>query len=359
MKAYLILEDDTVYEGTHIGAQRERVSVLCANTAMVGHTGILTDPAYAGCALVMTYPLIGNAGINRADMVSERIWADALIVRELSRIPSNFRSELFIQDFLLEYGIPGIEGVDTRAIARKLREKGPMKCLITTNDRFDRDEVKRTLRDHRTDHPVNETMLRSMQTHRAQGKEEKGTVGVLDFGLRNDLKEALNEAGFTLIQYPGDTKAKDILADDPDGILVSGGPGDPAGLGDAAKEVVSLAKAGKPFLATGLGHQLLAVGAGAKTGAMLFGHHGCNYPVRCLADNRVRICTEHCSHTVDEASLEGSGLKVTHVNVNDGTVEGLHLEGSDSYSVQFYPDPAEKTGVLQTFMDMMTESGAK
>lgn len=223
MKAYLILEDGTVFTGTSIGAEREVISEIVFNTSMTGYLEVLTDPSYAGQAVVMTYPLIGNYGICREDMESKRAWPDAYIVRELSRIPSNFRSEDTIQNFLKEYDIPGISGIDTRALTKLLREKGTMNGMITTKEYTDHSEVLNRIKAYSVEGVVLKTTTKEKYVLPGSGKK----VALMDFGAKRNIARSLNERGCEVTVYPADTPAEEVLAAAPDGIMLSNGPGDP------------------------------------------------------------------------------------------------------------------------------------
>ena len=224
MKAYLILEDGTVFEGTSIGSTREVISEIVFNTSMTGYLEVLTDPSYAGQAVVMTYPLIGNYGICKEDMESGRAWPDGYIVRELSRIPSNFRSGDTIQHFLEEQDIPGISGIDTRALTKILREKGTMNGMITTNGSFDLEEVKERIRAYKVTGVVLKTTTKEKYVLPGEGKK----VALMDFGAKKNIARELNKRGCEVTVYPADTPAEEVLKTKPDGIMLSNGPGDPA-----------------------------------------------------------------------------------------------------------------------------------
>ena len=222
MKAFLILEDGNVFTGTSIGSTREVISEIVFNTSMTGYLEVLTDPSYAGQAVVMTYPLIGNYGIT-PDMESERPWPDGYIVRELSRMPSNFRCEGTIQDFLEKNDIPGVAGIDTRALTKILREKGTMNGMITTNENYNLDEIIPKLKAYTTGNVVDKVTCTEKKVLKGQGK----SPALMDFGAKNNIAKSLNERGCEVTIYPAHTTAEEILGDNPDGIMLSNGPGDP------------------------------------------------------------------------------------------------------------------------------------
>lgn len=261
MKAFLILEDGTVFTGTSIGSTREVISEIVFNTSMTGYLEVLTDPSYAGQAVVMTYPLIGNYGICHEDMESLKPWPDGYIVRELSRIPSNFRSGDTIQHFLEENDIPGISGIDTRALTKILREKGTMNGLITTNQDYDLEEVKSRLKAYSVTGVVMAATCKEKYVLTGNGKK----VAFLDLGAKKNIARSLNERGLEVTVYPADTPAEEILAAKPDGIMLSNGPGDPKECREIIREIKKLYDSDVPIFAICLGHQLMALATGADT----------------------------------------------------------------------------------------------
>ena len=321
MKAYLILEDGTVFEGTSIGSSREVISEIVFNTSMTGYLEVLTDPSYAGQAVVMTYPLIGNYGICREDMESRQAWPDGYIVRELSRIPSNFRSGDTIDHFLKEQDIPGISGIDTRALTKILREKGTMNGMITTNGDYDLEEVKEKIRQYTVKGVVLKTSVKKPYVLPGDGKK----VALLDCGAKDNIARNLNKRGCEVTVYPADTPAEEILKTNPDGIMLSNGPGDPAENVGIIEEVRKLYESSVPIFAICLGHQLMALATGAKTYKLKYGHRGGNHPVKDLETGRVYITSQNHGYAVDEESLDPSVAVPAFVNVNDKTNEGLKL----------------------------------
>ena len=244
MKAFLILEEGNVFTGTSIGSTREVVSEIVFNTSMTGYLEVLTDPSYAGQAVVMTYPLIGNYGIT-PDMESKKPWPDGYIVRELSRMPSNFRCEGTIQDFLKEHDIPGIAGIDTRALTKILREKGTMNGMITTNENYDFDEILPKLKAYKTGNVVDKVTCKEKSVLKGNGKR----VALLDFGAKNNIAKSLNDRGCEVTIFPARTSAEEILATNPDGIMLSNGPGDPKDCGSIIDEVKKLYDSNVPIFA--------------------------------------------------------------------------------------------------------------
>jgi len=391
MKAFLILEDGTIFEGTHIGAEREVISEIVFDTAMVGYLDVLTDPSYAGEAVCMTYPLIGNYGICKDDMQSLKAWPDGFIVRELSRIPSNFRCEVTIQEFLKENNIPGIAGIDTRALTKILRDKGTMNGMITTNENYVLDDVLAQLKAHKvgdvvskvtckekyavaptTDLAQNGPMSGSSRFDKAAYesglKESKPTgikelsgkglkVAILDLGVKAGLISAFSSRGCEVTVYPASTSAEEIIASKPDGIMISNGPGDPKENTAIIEEVKKLYNTDIPVMAIGLGHQLLALATGGDTYKMPCGHRGGNNAAKDLESGRVRIVSQCHGYAVDADKLDAAVAVPAFVNVNDGTVEGISYKGKKILSVQFHPEAfgGEHTSsyLYEMFMSMM------
>ena len=355
MKAYLILEDGTVFEGTSIGSSREVISEIVFNTSMTGYLEVLTDPSYAGQAVVMTYPLIGNYGICREDMESRQAWPDGYIVRELSRIPSNFRSGDTIDHFLKEQDIPGISGIDTRALTKILREKGTMNGMITTNGDYDLEEVKEKIRQYTVKGVVLKTSVKKPYVLPGDGKK----VALLDCGAKDNIARNLNKRGCEVTVYPADTPAEEILKINPDGIMLSNGPGDPAENVGIIEEVRKLYESSVPIFAICLGHQLMALATGAKTYKLKYGHRGGNHPVKDLETGRVYITSQNHGYAVDEESLDPSVAVPAFVNVNDKTNEGLKYVGKNIFTVQFHPEacpgPLDSGYLFDRFMRMMEE----
>jgi carbamoyl-phosphate synthase small subunit len=356
MKAFLILEDGTVFTGTSIGSTRDCISEIVFNTSMTGYLEVLTDPSYAGQAVVMTYPLIGNYGIT-PDMESGRAWPDGYIVRELSRMPSNFRCEGTIQDFLKEQDIPGIAGIDTRALTKLLREKGTMNGMITTNESYDLEEILPKLKAYTVGDVVSKVTCKEKYVVEGAGKK----VALLDFGAKNNIVKSLNDRGCEVTVYPADTSAEEIIASKPDGIMLSNGPGDPSDCTSIIEEIRKLYETDIPIFAICLGHQLMALATGAKTHKLKYGHRGGNHPVKDLSTGRVYISSQNHGYVVDEGSLDENTAVPAFVNVNDGTNEGLSYVGKQIFTVQFHPEacpgPQDSNFLFDRFVDMM--KGAK
>ena len=352
MKAFLILEDGTVFTGTSIGSTRDMISEIVFNTSMTGYLEVLTDPSYAGQAVVMTYPLIGNYGIT-PDMESLKAWPDGYIVRELCRMPSNFRCEGTIQDFLKKYDIPGIAGVDTRALTKILREKGTMNGMITTNENYDLDEVISKLKNYKVEGVVSKVTCEEKYVLEGTGKK----VALLDLGAKKNIAKSLNDRGCEVTVYPADTTAEEIIASNPDGIMLSNGPGDPAECTSIIKEIKKLYETDIPIFAICLGHQLMALATGGTTYKLKYGHRGGNHPVKDLQTGRVYISSQNHGYVVDEDKIDPNVAVPAFKNVNDGTNEGLAYVGKNIFTVQFHPEacpgPQDSGYLFDRFLEMM------
>lgn len=377
MKAYLILEDGTVFEGAGIGSKKELISEIVFNTSMTGYTEILTDPSYAGQAVVMTYPLIGNYGVCFDDCEAKKPWPDAFIVRELSRVPSNFRSDGDIDTFLKDNDIPGIAGIDTRALTKLLRNKGTMNGLITYESAnvADKEKVLNNIKEYRVKDVVKKVSRTDIKKYYAgagdlTGQDAAGNancdipakwnVAVLDVGTKYNIIRCLLDRGCNVTVYPQDTKAEVILADNPDGIMITNGPGDPKECVEVIGQIKKLYDSSIPIFAICLGHQLMALAAGADTKKMKYGHRGANHPVKDTDTNRVYISSQNHGYVVDEESLDKNVAVPAFVNVNDGTIEGLKYIGKNILTVQFHPEacsgPRDSEMLFGRFIKMMEEN---
>ena len=353
MKAFLILEDGTVFSGTSIGAEREVISEIVFNTSMTGYLEVLTDPSYAGQAVTMTYPLIGNYGICYKDMESLKAWPDGYIVRELSRMPSNFRCEDPIQKFLIDNDIPGIAGVDTRALTKILREKGTMNGMITTNENYNLDEILPKIKEYKVTGVVDKVTCSEKKVLKGDGPR----VALYDFGAKNNIARSLNSRGCEVTIYPARTPAEEVLKTNPDGIMLSNGPGDPKECVSEIEEIKKLYNSDVPIFAICLGHQLMALATGADTHKLKYGHRGANHPVKDLKTGKVYISSQNHGYVVDETTLNPEIARPAFENVNDKTNEGLEYIGKNIFTVQFHPEacagPQDTAYLFDRFMDMM------
>ncbi len=353
MKAFLILEDGTVFTGTQIGVSKEIISEIVFNTSMTGYLEVLTDPSYAGQAVCMTYPLIGNYGVCQEDMESDRIWPDGLIVRELSRIPSNFRCDLTIQEFLEKYDIPGIAGIDTRALVKHLRKEGTMNGMITTREDYVLEEILPKLKAYTTGKVAEKVTCQEKYTV-GEGKRK---VALLDLGTKRNIIRSLIKRDCQVTVYPAFTKAEEILADGPDGIMLSNGPGDPKECAGVIEELKKLYNSDIPIFAICLGHQLMALATGADTFKMKYGHRGANHPVKDLTTGKVYISSQNHGYVVDMDKLDPEVAVPYFINVNDGTNEGLAYKNKPVFTVQFHPEacsgPLDSNFLFDKFFAMI------
>lgn len=353
MKAFLILENGQIFTGTSIGSRREVISELVFNTSMTGYLEVLTDPSYAGQAVCMTYPLIGNYGICYEDEESIRPWLDGYIVRELSQTASNFRCEDTLSNFLKRYDIPGICGIDTRQLTKILRENGTMNCMITTDENYDLDAVIAKLKQYQTGKVVEKVSCTEKQVLKGEGKN----VALLDLGAKNNIAKSLNKRGCNVTIYPATTTAEEILSSNPDGIMLSNGPGDPSVCTGIIAEIKKLYDSEVPIFAICLGHQLMALATGATTKKMKYGHRGGNHPVKDMETGRVYISSQNHGYMVDVDSVDKNVAVPAFVNVNDGTNEGLKYIGKNIFTVQFHPEacpgPQDSAYLFDRFINMM------
>ena len=353
MKAFLILEDGTVLTGESFGAAREVISEVVFNTSMTGYLEILTDPSYAGQSVVMTYPLIGNYGICMEDMESIHPWPKALIVRECAKLASNFRNEMTLDEFLKKYDVPGISGIDTRHLTRILREYGVMNGMITTNENYNLEEVLPKIKEYTVSGVVKKVTCKEKSVLNGDGFK----VALLDFGAKKNIARSLNNRGCEVTIYPAETKAEEILASNPDGIMLSNGPGDPKECTEIIEELKKLYASDVPMFAICLGHQLMALATGADTHKLKYGHRGANHPVKDLKTGRVYISSQNHGYVVDETTLDPNVAKPAFENVNDKTNEGLEYVGKNIFTVQFHPEacagPQDTAYLFDRFIDMM------
>lgn len=353
-RRYLVLEDGTYYEGYQLGSNDLSVGEIVFNTAMTGYQETISDPSYTGQIITFTYPLIGNYGINRDDFEALTPSLNGVVVKEASTHPSNFRNQKTLHDVLVQYKIPGISGVDTRSITRKIRQHGVLKAGFTDN-REDIDTLITTLQD--TTLPRNEVETVSTKTPYVSTGSDL-SVFLLDFGKKQNIVRELNLRGCNVTVVPYDTSAEEILAMSPDGVMLSNGPGDPDVV-EVALDMINGILGKIPFFGICLGHQLFALSQGATSFKMKFGHRGANHPVKDLRTGKVDITSQNHGYAIDKASLAHTDLEVTHIALNDGTVEGLRHKTLPAFSVQYHPEarpgPSDSNYLFDEFMAMMKE----
>jgi carbamoyl-phosphate synthase small subunit len=338
--ALLALEDGRTFRGRSWAAEGENCGEIVFNTSMTGYQEVLTDPSYAGQIVCMTYPLIGNYGVNDTDAESSRPWVEGFVVREASRLTSNWRAEESLADYLKRWNIVAIEGIDTRALVRHIRDKGAMRACLSTTDLDETSLVQKALNSP----PMENRELASVVTTRepydfpAVG-EERFHIVCYDFGVkRNSLRE-LAELGVRTTVVPASTAAGDVLAMNPDGIFLSNGPGDPASMNREVEEIKQLLQSNVPVFGICFGHQLLGRAFGAKTFKLVFGHRGGNQPVKEVSGRGVEITSHNHGFAVDAKTLPAE-VEVTHINLNDQCVEGMRHRTLPVISVQYHPEAA-------------------
>lgn len=329
MKAKLILENGMIFEGKSFGYLGESVGEVVFTTGMTGYQEVLTDPSYHGQIVTMTYPLIGNYGINLDDMESSKPQVKGFIVREKCNIPNNFRCEMNLDDYLKQNKVVGIEGIDTRALTKILRNNGTMRGIITL-DHSELSEVKKEIEAFSNKDAVSNVTTDKIYEIDGEGKH----VAIIDYGIKNNILNCFKKRGCKITVFPSNVTAEEVLNINPDLVFLSNGPGDPE---DLETEIENIKKiiGKKPIVGICLGHQLLALSLGGSTTKLKFGHRGCNHPVKDLETGRVHITSQNHGYVVNEVPED---VEITHININDGTVEGLKHKTMPVYSVQFHPE---------------------
>ena len=365
-KAILVLEDGSVYEGHSFGAETTAYGEVVFSTSMTGYQEMLTDPSYAGQILVPTYPLIGNYGINESDFESKQIQVKGFAVREYCSQPSHWQSTRTLHEFLLAYGIPGISDIDTRALTRHLRLQGAMMGMVSSQVTADealeelktlpRYDVTDFVRQVSTDKPYEwQSTNGEDQSPSLRAQRSNLNIVVVDLGLKYNVLRILSQLGCQATVVPCTASAKDVLASKPDGIVLSPGPSNPALLDDITDTVKELIGR-KPIMGICLGHQLIGKALGAQTFKLKFGHRGGNHPVRDLATGRVYITAQNHGYAIDADTLK-EGLEVSHINLNDGTVEGLRHRDLPILSIQYHseasPGPLDNMYLFERFLEMV------
>jgi carbamoyl-phosphate synthase small subunit len=361
-KAILVLEDGRTFSGASFGAAGESFGEMVFNTSMTGYQEILTDPSYAGQIVCMTYPLIGNYGTNDADVESRRPWVEGFVVREASRIVSNFRSTRSLQDYLKGNGIIGLEHIDTRALVRHIRDKGAMRAGLSTMDLDTNNLLHKVLASPEMANRELASAVTAAKdySYPASGGERYHIVAY-DFGVKTNSLREFARFGCRVTVVPQDTTAVEVLALKPDGIFLSNGPGDPASMQTVVLEIKKLAESKTPMFGICLGHQLLGEAFGGETYKLRFGHRGGNQPIKDLTTGKIEITSHNHGFAVGGDSLPPD-VEVTHVNLNDNTVAGLRHRTLPVFSVQYHPEsapgPHDSEYLFERFVDLMNVSEA-
>lgn len=356
MKRTLILEDGTVFEGTAMGSSKEEVICeIVFTTGMGGYIETLTDPSFVKQAVVMTYPLMGNYGVMEEDNESEHPWVSAFITREICEHENNFRSKGKLNDYLLKYDIPALVGIDTRALTKILREKGTMMGLITTEENIDVDKAVAKIKAAGVPHDHVSTVSR--KEVEKFGKDGKYNVALLDYGTKKSIIESLVKRGCNVTVYPYNTPAEEIIKANPDGIMLSNGPGNPEDCPVAIEELKKISQTSIPIFGICLGHQLLALANGATTTKLKYGHRGENHSVKDLDENKIYVTSQNHGYMINAETLNPEVAVVSHINVNDKTVEGIRYIGKKAFSVQFHPEacpgPKDTEYLFDKFIENM------
>lgn len=353
----LILKDGAEFVGTHFGADKDAIVELVFNTSMVGYQEILSDPSYTDQAVVMTYPLIGNYGINDDDFETKRPSMSGFVVRDYNDEPSNFRSSMTLQEVMIKYGIVGISGVDTRKIARHIREYGSSLAIITGSD-ISVEEAVRRLNEYEAPRDAVSRVSTKQKYEAEYPTTGEYHVVAIDCGMKENIVRMMCEKGMRVTVVPWDTTSEDILALKPDGVFISNGPGDPT---DVSKTIETIKKLiGKcPIFGICLGHQIISLAHGARTYKLKFGHRGGNHPVKNLLTDKIEITSQNHSYAVDVDSVKNTDLEITHMNLLDNTVEGVRCTKDYVSSVQYHPEsapgPQDSAYLFDEFIGMMKD----
>ncbi|WP_017811775.1 MULTISPECIES: carbamoyl phosphate synthase small subunit [Paenibacillus] len=354
MQAKLLLEDGTLFTGRSFGAEGETTGEVVFNTGITGYQEVLSDPSYCGQIVTMTYPLIGNYGINRDDFESVRPFINGFVVRRHEPVPSNWRAQYTIDELLREYGIIGISDIDTRMLTRRIRHQGTMRGILTTAALSPEELMERLQATSSSIDQVSQTSTRHIYS--SPGAKER--IVLIDYGAKSGIMRELTQRGCDVVVVPQDTTAEQIRRLHPDGIQLSNGPGDPKDVMAAAGVIAELLGE-YPIFGICLGHQLFALACGADTEKLKFGHRGGNHPVKDLSTGRCYITSQNHGYTVKEESIQGTDLEVTHINNNDKTIEGLKHSKYPAFSVQYHPEaapgPFDNSYLFDRFLEMIRE----
>lgn len=358
MKRQLILEDGTVFVGKAFGADVDRIGEVVFNTGMTGYQEVLSDPSYCGQIVTLTYPLIGNYGINRDDFESITPAISGFVVKEVAEMPSNWRCEITLDEYFKQNNIPGIAGVDTRKLTRIIRQHGTLKGAIASMDKKPENVIESL---KAAVLPTDQ--VKKVSTKKAYPSPGRGSrVVLVDFGMKHGILRELNKRDCDVVVVPYNVTAQEILNLSPDGIMLSNGPGNPKDV-PTAIEMIRGVQGKVPLFGICLGHQLFALANKANTEPLKFGHRGSNHPVRDLETGKIAITSQNHGYAVEEASLASTPLEVTHIALNDGTIEGLKHKEYAAFTVQYHPEaspgPEDANGLFDKFMNMIETAKAE
>lgn len=353
MKRQLILEDGTIFIGEGFGSEEDKVGEVVFNTGMTGYQELLTDPSYCGQIVTLTYPLVGNYGINRDDFESVSPAVAGFVVKEACDFPSNWRNKESLDEFLKSKNVPGISGIDTRKLTRIIRKYGTLKGAICSIDKNAQDMISQ----------LKATVLPVDQVKRVSTKSPYFSPGrghrvvLVDYGMKHGILRELNKRNCDVVVLPYNATAEDVLSFHPDGVMLSNGPGDPKSVKNAIEMIKSVQKEEIPLFGICLGHQLFALANGADTEKMKFGHRGSNHPVKDLRTGKVSLTSQNHGYTVEMDSIANTDLEVTHIALNDGTVEGLRHKEYPAFTVQYHPEaspgPEDANYLFEEFMELI------
>ena len=335
-KAYLLLADGTIFEGQAVGYEGQSIGEVVFNTGMVGYQDLLTNPTYYGQIVSMTYPLIGNYGINIEDAAARKSWVSGLIVREIAQHPSNWRCKMSLDDYLKEQQIVGLAGIDTRSLTRKIRSEGVMNGVIYTEGFAPDEKTIEEMKAYAVKDAVKTVAHAESETFAAEG-EKKYRVAVYDYGTRCGAERELQKRGCEVVTLSAYTPAEEVIGKY-DGVMLTNGPGDPAENTEIIENVKKLLESGMPIFGICLGHQLLALAAGASTEKLKYGHRGANLPVKDVDSDRTYITSQNHGYAVATASIDSGAARVRYTNLTDDTVEGIEYLEKPAFSVQFVPE---------------------
>lgn len=355
MLGYLVLENGEIFEGERIGYNVDTACEVVFNTAMAGYIETFTDPSYAGQGIVMTYPLIGNYGVIPEDYESEKIWAKAVFIHEKAEFESNFREKFNLDKFLRDFKIPGLTNINTRKLTKVLRNAGTMRGYVTSNiDNLE--DIMKKITNYNVGNVVEEVTSKEVKVY---GKGKKIKIALMDYGFKHNIVNSLLKRDAEVTVFPADTPAEKVLETNPEGIMLSNGPGDPENCKYQIENVKKLYNSGLPIFGICLGHQLMGLANGFKTQKLKYGHRGPNHPVKDLKKDRVYITSQNHGYYILEESVDKKIAEISHINLNDNTVEGIRYKNKNIFTVQFHPEacpgPEDTAYLFDEFIEMINK----